>query len=606
MRFFPIPQFRPLETKDDASQQDRTVLRRADSVVAVPNGALGNGPCWRPLWGLVAVDAAIETALAGASATQAHFVSISRGAHTLLLVWSRLEEAALGIFDASGDGTDAQLDAASGVVVSAPADPLWRGKDGSAPWYLSLVDGEVWLGNGIDANLRWNGSWLETLGASVAPGGIYERSRHAIPPCTCFAVATTRQLLCGGNAQTPKRVWIVQQPVASEAIVRGLTNPDTDFVDLTLTSATRITGMSSWQNYVTIHTDKHPVNIFGIDLEGATGWKAQQQPSPANASAPNPACAADPRGSGPFYLGADGEIYKDEATRTGPYNKRVQMDVEIATAECSGEWNAAMVRPLSPAFSSMIFDTRTRLLWVATRLQVPLGTSGWWCYNDRNDSASGPFRYPDARRMGALRGYLTRTIALAMTSQGDLLYADLTAVAPEDPWETDPAGTPLGAAYAEQSSEPEASPSLSVVGMSADGKGYALLLSGGRIEMATPWEQWAETALLDLTRFFGNATLGIVETSYLDLGSGDVVKQFLEVRLKWRPQCRAHVGVFAESEHEHRSGKWYGSVYGREDVRMPISLLGQRIRVRLILVTFNEERAELREASIGYVPVGDR
>ncbi|RMH31446.1 MAG: hypothetical protein D6692_00415 [Planctomycetota bacterium] len=605
MRYFSIPAFRAIETKTDASGQDRTVLRRADGVVCVPSRSLGGGPRWRVAWGLDDLGAQVESALAGADPAKTHFALVSRAGVLLLVAWSMARGEALGLWHVKGDADGADLFADDGVTITAPATSTWRDKDGQAPWYLSVVGGELWFGNGVDANLRWDGAGLVLLEPSP-PSNIYAGARVAIPPCTSFAATSTQSIMACGNAAQPLRIWITDTPKADEPIVRGLRSLDLDFVDLVLVGATRTTGISVWQDYVTIHTDAQPVNLYGVNRDIEGGWKAEQRVSPTNASAPNPNCARDAVGFGPFYFGSDGEVYKDESTRVGPYGKSVQRDLEVVTAESWGDWNRRMRRPLDARYTATLFDRKTSLYWLFAAMESPSSPVCLWCYNAANDTASGPFPYPDAAAATLLRNELARTTAVVVTREGALLFAELSAVDGREAWEVDTYDTALGAEYEETTTPPTSQPGITTVGLTSDRSGFAEVLGSRRMEMPNAWSEFAEGTSLTLARYYRNAHLAVVELSHLDLGNGDILKQFLEVRLKFRPQSRACVGVYAQSERGQRSGRWFGQVYGREDVRVPIRLLGQRIRLRLVMVFFNDDRAELREVTIGYLPVGDR
>lgn len=604
MDFFPITNFRPVETKSDPTDTDRSVLRRAEGVAVSALGSIGPGPCWLPLWGITDLAAQAATLLSAADPTKTHFLRVARGAHVVLVSWSIARGEPTGVFHVEGSAGDFAFDSTSGLSITAPSGSAYRDKDGQAPWYLSVLSSRVVLGNGIDANLTWEGGALVPY-APAAPTTIYQPAREAFPPCTAFCIGPGRNVFATGNAAAPLRVWLGRAASDTFTEIVGVYDDETSKVDVLYSGGTKTTGLSVWQNYVTVHTDHKPVNFYTVDEDVSTGIRVRQAPSPANSSAPCPACAGDHLGAGPFYFGADGEVYTDQATRTGPYNKTVARDQDIATAEGANDWNAAMVKPIDSRYSGLVYDRETRLLWLFSRTSVPADRGALWAYNDRADGVSGPFRYPNAAAIGVFRTLKGRTVAIVATSS-ELLYANLSAVVPPEAWLQDAPGTALGAAFAEAALAPTPSAGVPYVGINAAGTGFAQVVAGKRIELATPWSEWTETSALTLTRYLNNAHLGIVELGYLDFGNGDLFKQYLEARVKLQPTSRCYLGVFLESQNRVRSGRWYGSAYPREEIKVPANLLGQRVRVRLLVLFFNSQPAQLRGLSLGYVAVGDQ
>jgi hypothetical protein len=606
MRTFPIPNFRATETKSDASNQDRTVLRRAEGVVAVALGALSPGPNWQTMWGLDDLGDQVETALAGADDTKAHFVLLARGNHRALVVWSLSAHRALGFFHVAGDPADADFDSSSGVSITATNSATYRDKHATARWYVSTLGSRLVLGNGTDANLTWSGGALALFTVPTATN-VNDPYRETFPPCKQWVIGPDRFVYAAGNATNPMRVYVARPPTTSYDDVVGIQSVDTSKIDILLSGATAIRALSVWQAYVSVHLDNNKVvNLYSPDQD-TQGQRARQGASAANGSALNPDCAGDPIGHGPYYLGGDGELYKDDATRAGPYNKLVARDVDLATAEASSDWNDAMAMPVDATYATLLFDRRTALAWMFVRTSVPAGRAGLWCYAGRGDSVSGPFRYPDAVVASLARGFSDRTVAFVVTAAGELLYSVLSDVAALEAKDIDPPGTSLGVAYEESATPPMADAGVPYVGMNAAGTAFAMVLDGTRIELASPWaDEWTETSALTLTRYFNNAHLGIVELGYIDLGISDRLKQFLATILEWSPRARACVGVFIETERGKRSGKWYGSVFSRETITIPHGISGERVRIRMLILWFNDARAELRKASVGYEVVGMR
>src|SRR5688572_10806549 len=98
MEIHPIRGFRPFETKTENSDQDRTVLRLLDGLLALPIGALSSGPEWKSLWGMTDLPTLAAAALVSANMTKAHFITVRRGNNVFIVVWSLSLSKPLGCF----------------------------------------------------------------------------------------------------------------------------------------------------------------------------------------------------------------------------------------------------------------------------------------------------------------------------------------------------------------------------------------------------------------------------------------------------------------------------------------------------------------------------
>jgi hypothetical protein len=269
-------------------------------------------------------------------------------------------------------------------------------KDSSAQWYASRI-GTYWiLGNGIDDNILVNSGVLKIFGPQELPKDINDRSRFRIPPCTSFRLNDRRNLFAAGNAAQPMRVWVTASPTEPYPFITGLQSLERDFIDVhPHGGSTRITALSLFTSYITVHTDAAPINLYGVD-NTSDGWKCQQSGSSANASAISPACVGDVMGDASFYLGTDLEVYTDQAVRSGPWEKRTARDQDIVTAQAAEVWNRDML-PQDGSLDcrySVIYDVDTRLFWIFAPTSCGLGML--WAYYERTRAIVGPIHYPDA------------------------------------------------------------------------------------------------------------------------------------------------------------------------------------------------------------------
>ncbi len=614
MDYFQIKNFRPVETKESATDQDRTVLRLCEGVVPVPQGALSTGPRWYTMWRLNDLANKATAALAkwGANPAKAHFLQITHpsSSRVLLVVWSLQAKQALGLFEVSKDETDnAELEN-NAFVVAVPESP-WQDKNASAPWFASRI-GDRWLfGNGIDANLVWHDGILSVFGPSAPPTDSDNRFRVRIPPCTCFRQNTAGNIFAAGNRTQPLRVWITDTPVHEFPFPDGIQSLERSFIDIhPHRGATKITALSTWMNYITAHTDAAPVNIYGVD-NTEDGWKCEQAASAANASAISPTCVGDADGDASFYLGRDGEVYKDESVRSGPWEKRVARDQDIATPQGANMWNRDMARPLTSEKGwHCIYDRVARLFWIFAQSRFG-GRVMLWLFNERTRTCAGPIFYPDAAVSTTLAGPDSRVAII--TAGGQLLFTKLSDVAETEPMDMEPPGTPLGEDF-KPKAEAECSPGLSTVGLSADRQnwierigatdGGAQIVSIGLSDPFGAMEVVANPVADDM-EWFRNASIARWESPWQDLGDAARFKNWLEVELTFDRHARAYVGVAVENERGHRRWRWTGCTHGRsKPIRVPINLLGVRMRVRVLAVVFNDARAMLRDMRIGYNAAG--
>lgn len=601
MEMFPIRGFRPIEGKEDSTDQDRTVLRTCEGLVPFPQGALCAGPEWKLLWGQSAIKTDIEAVLAGADVTKAHFVTVAKNGHTFLCCWSMSAHRALGWFYLSGSPSNQDLDATGSVVITATNNAVYRDKHATALWFGSPLADRLVFGNGVDVNIVWYSSALALFGPSSTPADVNKRSRVRFPPCIAFRKHVNGSILAGGNAATPMRTWISDAPNAGEPFVDGVYSLSTSFIDVTPHGgATRITGLSVFQQYVTVHTDKAPVNLYGVDTT-ANGWKCDQSPSAANASAINPSCLGDNlQGDAAFYLGADLEVYLDQAIRSGPFEKRSARAQDIATEQGASLWNQSAMRPPLSYGYHTVYDRENRLFWMFMPNAYD-SRPALYVYNERTRTVSGPWRYPAAVVSCLLTSLGTSTVAI-ITAAGECLYARLGAIGETKAENMEAKGTALGAPYAIGTVAP--TPVAGVPYVSADALSTVFIetAAGSSVGLATPLGPVATLVPggYTLTQFWNDAYLARFETPWMDLGDPDANKNFLGLRITFDRDARAYVGLASENERGVKRWKWYGSIHGRGEVFIPCNLFGRRVRFRVVAVCFNAGRLLIKDCSIGY------
>jgi hypothetical protein len=193
---------------------------------------------------------------------------------------------------------------------------------------------------------------------------------------------------------------------------------------------------------------------------------------------------------------------------------------------------------------------------------------------------------------------------VVITDAGELLYADLSQIGETQEFLLEQPSTPLGSDYAELTEAPTPTAGVPYVAMTADGETFAEVLGDRVLELEDGWRNFTEDSEAEFTRYFNNAYIARFETGYIDFGDANLKKNFLGLRTTWQRHSRAYMAVYAETEDGRRNEKWRGLVFNREEHLIPLNLCGRRIRVRLLVVLFNDAKALLRDISIGWQPAG--
>jgi len=596
-----IRRFNGVRNSVESSDATRGAMRKAEGCLITPAGAIVGGPAWAPLWALSGLASTIATALGAADATKVHFVTLTRGTSVFLVAWDLAAGRSRGMFDVGPAETDPT--AASGTVtVAAPSGTLFRNKAAALRWFGSRINGEVWLGNGTDANLVWRGGTLVALGPASPPADIDNPSQYAIPPAKQFVQTANGIIHAAGNVANPMRVWATETPTALSTAIEGVRSLDTSFTLVLHTRATAVTAIQADGNSVLAHTDAGAViRLSNFEQDGG-GYKMVQSPTKANSSALNPNCVSDALGTTAYYLAHDRELYRDSASVGSAYNQRDRRDAAVATASAADLWNADFA---TSGFedAQLLHDRSTGIVYMLAPLAA--GSRGIYAYVEPSEEVgivTGPIRYPNATDLCVVQ-VNRRMLAVALTADGALLVADLAAIIEQDTWAIDPYATALGSDFEVKTSAPTPTPGLPYVGITASdtAPGIVQVLGGVSIGMSDPWAQWSASDLPTPTRFFNNATVQVIEIANEDFGSPTVLKEILQARLQFQRNVRAYVGVFAESEGR-RYGRWRGLIYPREEKLSGIKLLGRRLTLRVIIIYFNAQNFMLRDASIDWQP----
>lgn len=581
---------------NETDLQPGALVNNADCVTLFPKAAITFGPAWATAWGRSTLGANITTALAGADITKSHFVTLTRSGYTFLIAWDLANSRSRGVWQVAGVG-DPSLGSGGGSSISAPSSSPYRNYTAGLNFYGSRVQNQLWIGNGTDANIAWVAGALTLLGPQTLPTNPQDPSQYVFPPCITWLPGPEGQVYGAGNVTYPTRVWCSEPPSINFPTPNGIKTTAYSYLD-TQTDATAITGMSSFGRDLVAHFNIGPPFIISGYNGSSGGWKLQQGPTSVNASAINPNCTRDTK-LATTYLGTDLEFYllptfRGSITGRG-YNKGSFRDGDIVTKKAQGTWNSQATKPISGSDYQMVFDEKNGRTWAWLNMSAG-ARQGLYCLDEREDSVTGPWRFPDFLSVCQLTdGNLNSALIAGITRDGVFLYADVAAIGDFTP----PAyTTALPAACAETSSAPSPNPGVPYVGVSADGQQFKTVLNGQTLSLATPWSQLA-VGDVTCTRFYNNARLSIIELAEMDTGEGAIQKEWFNLRSIWTQNSCAYIGVYANASGV-LTGGWRGLAYPSIDWIHAIGGESSTIKIRLIIVTFNGQNALLSGANVDY------
>ena len=344
MRWFRVPAFSGIQAAADDA--DRGTLRIAEGCLPVGTGGLHSGPVWEDIGTvdskssdsnniLTGVDdAAGNSVLLASRFDQVHDVKVFPVANTELLPMDPCYDVSVGTLYNEGQA------------------------------YLSAVGNRlVAFGDGAsEALFAGQGSPVGSSG-TFPDAKIYHLEYSRFPNCRFFVVGPHKTLFAGGNPSNPLTIYI-SEPA-------GLTQPERDSlysleatssVNLLMTDASEVTALSCVAGNVAAHTD---AGIFLLSPptpdQASTGYRVEQAPTSVASAAVNLQVVAGEDGTQPYYLGFDGQIWKDPQG-PGCEQKATYTDPVQASASAKGRWDVEHPTDLSNSFAA--YEPEIGQYWV--------------------------------------------------------------------------------------------------------------------------------------------------------------------------------------------------------------------------------------------------
>ena len=593
MRYYRIPSFTGINNTAASGEGDRGTLRVCENALPMA-GNLRSGPIWAPIF--ADLKTLLQARIAAAT-TNKLIVAKARdtSGHQLAVVVAKTSPTVYSVNALAFLGNPGTTDERTSGVTAATGYEEFDFTPGTRPFYASRVGGSVLLGDGSNTNrrIRFVSGALPSVSTLNASSNYWDKTKAAFLACSTFVVGPDKCVYASGNEANPLRVYVAEPPDAANQFKEGVFDPAyLSVVDLMMTEASRITALGVFRTYVVVHTDA------GIELlyrplggQASTGFRVEQTSSPTFKAAPNPACVGDSSGVFPFYVGANGQLFKDESARAGTPGAPTEQLNEIATWTADVKWAGGLGRDTKRAFATWDAQTATMLAWLPHRAMTDI-TKGYpmWLFDKPSYQYAGPFHTPYF--MAATKAGRSSQV-IGIDSSLGFHVCDLESLSEQ---------TALGT-VATVTDPGTASPRVFVGTNEVFFKSPAAT-NGEFIRHTTAFATEPDTVssatnMAGKLSLYGN--LSVIETAYDNLGTQEVHKNFLEVMLTFQKNSFGYFGVWAETETGAMSGRWVGAIHGKEQHKVFVNVRGKSVRLKILVVTDPRYPWVLRDASLGYL-----
>ena len=577
MRYFRIPRFTGIEAH--RSDVDRGVLRICEGAVPAPVGSLRSGPVWTAFTGSTPSpsDGGIST-----------FIDSENNGYQMAGgVGVSGDEVVTGIHVNPNQSVIPVK--VGGSLVAQDTDSV----TGSTPYISDVGNNTVFVGTGTDVKKVTFASGSHTIDTLTKSTGYYQMENDVFPSCHSFVVGMNKTIFAAGDSSNPLRVYVSEPATVETPVREGVYSKDyLSKIDILCTNATKITALSTYQNYVVVHTDAGVVLLFQTkaSTQSMHGFRAEQVAGAANSGAINPNVVSGSALIQPYYLGCDGQIWKDESARRGPDHKPTYSDSDQVSWKAKGAWNKLVATDISSAFSAYEPSTGHYLVGVPTK-EAQDEVSGapeyaTYVWNDMSDSLAGPFVLP---KMTCMASVPDSSIMVGVDQADKVYYTDLEDM--RDGAEFSSVSTP---ANWDASVDPGGDRvAVNKTTPSFDYYGRTIPSSMGDLAVGT-------TGSPD--SYYPDSYVSVMETAYEDFGSSSNMKQWHELILSFRKNSWGNLWVYAQAEDGTLvSGQYKGSVYGKENIKTFINLRGRRMKFRIIMGTHKDHPWMITEVGVGYL-----
>lgn len=596
MKYFRIRSFSGVQNPRSGLDEDRGAMRLLSNTIPYPIGTLSSAPQWDRVYENVTPSAGnIQTF------TDANSNRVVIGTNTVGQTTNIAFLPATTSLNPEPTGNALDLN-----TYSYQTQP-----------YFNVIDRRVIIGSGKlqYPNKEISGQTSWALQDFVKPeDGLADQVVESFPECKVFVVGPQKAVYAAGNEQNPLTVYISEPQDILGGGLLGIESGVMSSVAIPLTGATHITALSTFREYVVVHTDAGVVLLTRpSNQQASTGWRVEQISTATNAGASSPNTVSPSLGSAPFYLGTDGQIYKNQ-TEPATDEALQPRAREIASFQAVGQWDAD-IRNLDGAFST--YDTSGNWFIVGANSDgrdISNG-HGWYMLSGDTNTISGPHWYPRFTCIQAIPG---SSHLLGVDGEGKFWTTDLRDIREKRDIEdafvvTDPNG-PKVTIY-------ESRLGATVIGTDknhavATEQGEKLMLNDPFQAESVPKSDNSlnhhypapladrNDVAAELTgTSYENSILSVAETAFEDFGQPESTKHFMEMVLKFDKGSVGFMGAFVETEDGNTDGAWLGSIEGKDTHKVFINVRGRKLRVRVYVATDIAARWILNDVSVGFNPL---
>jgi len=357
VRFFRIPGFTGIEAhRDDA---DRGSLRVVEGCLPHGPGGLRSGPVWEKIGEAGNHSSSDSNYISAADDGNGNsLIMVSRQCEFRDMVLSSTENVEIESFQPSYDvmipeGSIYSLDNAP---ISSIGNRLYAVGDGS--------DEAIYLGKGPVQDGEF----------AVRPDVLlYRQEWSRFPKCKFFARGPKGSLFGAGNPDKPLTVYISEPPgisaplrdapYSTEETVYNAGSLST--VEILVSDATKITALSTRGDQVVVHTNKGSFLLYAPTGDQAnTGYRVEQVPATNFSAAVNHQVVAGESGTQTYWIGHDGQVYKDEAASRGAADLKSVADEDQANWKSKGVWEIEIPTDISNSFATFEGQTGNYIFYL--------------------------------------------------------------------------------------------------------------------------------------------------------------------------------------------------------------------------------------------------
>jgi hypothetical protein len=237
---------------------------------------------------------------------------------------------------------------------------------------VSPVGNRLFSFGDSDGEAVFIGKGPPTAQASVFPDEtLYSYEWSRFPDCKFFVQGPKKTIFASGNPAKPLTIYI-SEPAGKTSPYRDAPystsstnqNPGSmSTVDILGSNASVITALSTRGDQVVVHTDKGCHLLYAPSADQAeTGYRVEQAPATNFSAAVNPQVVGGESGTMSYWLGHDGQIYKDESASRGAEDKKSQADPDQASWKAKGIWEKELHHNLKESFAT--YDPQSGMYWL--------------------------------------------------------------------------------------------------------------------------------------------------------------------------------------------------------------------------------------------------